>query len=213
MKEKKIYFDDVHESIPGGDILLSRPVSVLGRAIARVRGSRYSHVALTAWKLPSARLFHHEPAHGRVLYLIDTLQWYGGEAIPLKDSVTQYPGVWDWYHVEDEWRVSPHEISVYDRLASVRKAAEVIGKRYGWLNLGYSAMREAAIVRWFIPPDYDDMANGKHLPHCADNAARALCAGGRDPTPNLANRAMLPVDFERSAVLRYQGTLYWEDFK
>ncbi len=205
MEERKLYLDDVYDQIPGGDILLwragTRPLSWL---IARGSRSIYSHVAMTAWWQPRTGLYYSHPLPSRRLVLLDTLQWVGGRRIEVEDAVLRHSGRWDWYHVRDH--------VPYNRRSAVEKAGKIVGAEYGWIELAYAALRNAAVLRWLFPPDRDDEVNGS-LPHCAAAASAAMRAGGLDPVPHCANRATLPGDFERSAALEYRGTLFWEDLR
>lgn len=202
MREKRIAFEDAVDRIPGGDVFLwragSRPLSWL---IARGSRSIYSHVALSAWWQPKTGLYYSHPLPSRTLVLLDTLQWRGGRRFELETHLMHHPGRWDWYHVRDH--------VPYDRRTTVAKAGEIVGKRYGWAAIALAGIRNAAVIRWLLPPDRDDEVNGL-LPHCAAAASAAMQAGGLDPVPNCANRSTLPGDFERSAALEYRGTLYWE---
>lgn len=199
----RLYFDDVYESIPGGDVFLYRAeFPSWGWAIARGCGGVSSHVAITAWRTPKTGRLYAFPLPSRELVLIETLQLRGGRVASLEDQVARYPGRWDWYHVRDHLP--------YVRRGCVAEAAKVIGKDYGWAAISLAAIRNAAVARWLIPPERDDELNGL-LPHCADNASRAMRVGGKlDPVPNRSDRATTPVDFERSAALVYQGSLFWE---
>jgi len=215
MNEIRLYFDDVYFDVPGGDILLWRagwrPSSLL---IARGSRSIYSHVAMTAWWSqvePNPSLcepwrcdegnYFANPLPHRRLVLLDTLQWVGGRRKSVEDTVAVHPGRWEWYHVRSDLP--------YDRRAAVAKAAEIVGLRYGWGALAWAAIRNAAVMRWILPPDRDDDTNGM-LPHCAAAASAAMKAGGLDPVPHCSNRSTTPGDLERSATLEYRGTLYGE---
>ncbi|HUT91735.1 MAG TPA: hypothetical protein VMY37_19705 [Thermoguttaceae bacterium] len=203
MQERRLYFNDVFDSIPGGDILLWRagwrPWSWV---IARGTRSIYSHVAMTAWWQPATGLYYSNPLPSRKLVLLDTLQWQGGRRVELEPEVLKHSGRWDWYHVLSH--------VPYNRRAAVIVAGMVVGQEYGWEALIYAAIRNASVMRWLLPPDRDDEMNGT-LPHCAAAVSAAMRAGGLDPVVNCANRSTLPGDFERSAALEYQGTLYWEE--
>ena len=188
MKIVRKPYAQLRGQIRDGDLLLYRARQKLSnRLIAKSSRSPYAHAAMAAW-------------WGRVLMVLEMLQFSGGRAVTLSSQVQGWPGQWDLY------RTNPGGRFEFDRSASVAAMLRLTGTPYGWGSLLRVGWRRLPIVRLLVRPPDDDAADGRP-PHCSAAVARACRAGGVDPTPNLADWATDPADLSRSPFFEYQCTL------
>jgi hypothetical protein len=111
---RSVRFAQARCEIRDGDVLLWRPTSLCGRAIAAATGSIYSHASLAAWFCDS-------------LANLEMVQWAGGRAANLEKQVQRWPGCCDVYRVP----VIPEPRWV------VRQMFRLVQQDYGWQDFLY----------------------------------------------------------------------------
>ena len=178
------WYAETRKRIRSGDVLLYRPCNLLGRLIARLGRSEYSHAAMAAW-------------WGERLMCLESLQGVGGRAALLSHQVHRWPGIIDVYG----------PIVHLDRAVVLEAMIGITGRRYGWWSLLRAAVLHLPVARLLVRPETDDAANGT-LPFCSQAVAMAYRAAGLDLVPNLADRLTEPGDLARSADLHYLCTLH-----
>lgn len=133
------------------------------------------------------------------IWMMETIQWLGGRAIPFADMVERHPGQWDIY------RPKPP----YDGSKAVEEMARVVNKKYGWGNLVVSSLRHTRIISRFLPPFTDDQLNGS-APFCSQAVSKASRAGGRDPRPNCSDIATEPGHLASPDYANPVCRVYWD---
>jgi hypothetical protein len=191
-------YGEVVEQINDGDLLLFQGGHRLASLMIRVGGrSPYSHAAMAAWE-------------GHELRLLEVTQYYGGRERSLLDVIKEEPGHWDVFeaNADDRWTSNTLGPWIYNSERAVGCMKSFVGSPYGWKDLLLTALPHLALVRLFFHPDFEnDHSQSKFTPFCSEAVARAHCAGGVDPVPNLADRYTEPGDLARSLFYRYRFTL------
>ena len=109
-----VRFAEAAEEILGGDILLWRPTSLLGRAIARGTHSVYSHASMAAWFCG-------------LLANLEMVQWAGGRVANLEKQVKRWPGSCDVLRVP--MIAQPQYV--------VSQMFRLVQQDYGWEDYAY----------------------------------------------------------------------------
>ncbi len=181
-------YREVRSQINDGNIALFRAGWKLSsNIIARFshRPSPYCHAAMVAWW------------HQR-LFLLHTIQFYGGRSQALSQQVRNYPGHWDIYRVKKNRK--------FNSQAAVNAAIDTVGKDYGWYALARAGVTHLPFIREWFPPRKEDEENG-HLAYCSMALDRWVRKGGIDLCPNLAGNFTEPGDIANSGSLKYMFTL------
>lgn len=182
---------DCQHLILDADLLLYRPTSVFGWAIARLSDSPYCHAAKAAW------------ANG-VLGVVETVEGHGGGWSPLAAQVVKWPGK------IDHFRSAPHAMwPNYDREKSLCWSLDhVPDTPYGWWPTIRAMLTRAIVIRWFLRSSWNDEANGTRPPNCSAACSMADRIGGTvDPVKYLSDYATVPGDLARSLFYDYWHTL------
>lgn len=183
-------FKDVADSIPQGSVLLWRPTSQLGRIIAKLDRTLYSHVG-TFYR-----------ARG-VAYSLEFLQWQGGVQKPLAEYVARYPGKIDVYVLPVDQDIVAGEVICNEMRRLIRAYP-----KYGWWNLLRVSRWHLPGVRLFGSPDTrDDRINGG-APHCSMARAKSDWAAGHDFVHNTPPHNTTPGDYARCSELYGRYTLF-----
>jgi hypothetical protein len=167
-----------------GDVLLfRRPTGLVGRVIAQLGRSLYSHAGVFAW-------------WGLAPMLLETREFRGGRILPLQVGLGGAS--------VDVFRAAALDSrAAYEITDAMRRRG---GDEYGWLAILACALRHVPWLRMLVAPNQDDQANGHH-PHCSAAVSAAYRAAGLDLVPNLPDYLTEPGDLARSALLQYQFTI------
>lgn len=181
-------YREVRNQINDGDIALFRAGwKLTSNIIARFghTPSPYCHAAMIAWW------------HQR-LFLLHTIQFYGGRSQALSQQVRDYPGHWDIYRVKKGRKFNSQE--------AINAAINTVGKNYGWWSLSRAAVTHLPLIRLWFPPRKEDGENG-YLDYCSMAVDRWVRKGGIDLCPKLAGKFTEPGDIANSSSLKYMYTL------
>lgn len=189
MQIKPVVYRDNRLLIPQAALLLWRPTSLFGRAMAKYDRSPYCHAGMAAVGLS-------------ITYSLEFLQWRGGVRRDLGEYVRDYPGKIDVY--------APPKIPSYDPEAAVAGLRALIRThpKYGRRSL-------FRVSRWYVPgirligtPQTDDTALNGGAPHCSQARALADRMAGRDFVHNTPPHMTTPGDYGRCPDFRYLFTLF-----
>jgi len=183
MERILVPFAEARKQVRNADLLLWRPGTCSGRAIARSGRSEYSHAGMAAW-------------WDDELLCLEMLQFRGGRPILLEDYLAEEEGTLDVYRA-----LIPNRA----RLQAVAKMRRLISARYGWWPLLIVGLRHFPVARWVLPPLTDDKINGGPM-FCSQACAASYRHAGYDPVPNLADRGTEPGDLARSRLFEYLFT-------
>ena len=186
---ERLEYDSVRNRIADGDLLLFRPTSLLGRWIASVTRTRYSHAGLAVW-------------WGRDSLMLVDMVFTGGRAVTLSSQVERYPGRIDWF------RANPDHRHSWNRQATVEAMIRRAGTPYGFRGLLRQTLSYSFLTRWLVRPSFDD-GNGSFSPgeSCSQAVAGAYRAGGVDSVLGLGDAWTTPGDLSHSMFFEEQGML------
>lgn len=178
-------YRECRRRICDGDVLLHRSGAWYAPFLRAAGRSEYSHASMAAWW------------HGRVHAL--QAVWLGDSKPLLSRLSREAPGTIDVYR-------SPG-LSVCDQTILVCRMIEIVGGGYSWSDLSRAALSHIPFVRLIVPADYDDRAFRVSKAFCSEAIAFCYSRIGRDPVPNLSDRATEPGDLGRSTIFQYQFTI------
>ena len=193
--------------LPNGDAANPQPLSAVrdelrdadwllwrgGGGIGIVGRSRYRHASKIAW-------WDGEP------WVLEMLQFRGGQAVPLSKYVSRYPGRIDVYRTNegDRW-------PEYDRAGSVRVMKGFVGEPYGWRAIWNASKLHIFGLRLFYRVDMNDLHTGDKNAYCSMAGVIAdRIGGGVDQVPHLADYLTEPGEIARSPFNEYFCTLVGE---
>jgi hypothetical protein len=186
MELTTIGYDLARRQIQDADVLLFRGQSWYSKTIACAGRSPYSHVGMAAWW------------HDRIHLLQSTA--FGDHKPLLSSMVDSMPGR------IDVWRVNGGlPIAAAD--AIVKTMIGIVGRGYGWPNLGRVALYHTPIVWRLMKPDMNDWDTTNWRPFCSEAVCEAYSWNLIDLVPYLADRVTEPGDLPRGGWLEYQFTI------
>ncbi len=182
-------YSEARSEIQDGYIMLYRADWKLSNRLIAKRGhtpSPYCHAGIVAkWR--------------NRLFLLEMIQWTGGQAKALSQQVRDYPGKWDVWRVKEGIKYHPRN--------ATKAAIDDIGKCYGRWALARLAITHLPIVNYFFPRKSDD--GNQELPaHCSMAVSRWVRKGSVDLRPDLSDKFTEPGDLvHEKSPIEYVCTL------